>query len=142
MPMSSPDMHSYLNVRNFWEPVICHMQNREKGTYVNTYKEKVMNPQSWNMADWRIFFVIAGMWNFSIALPALLMPRFYIRLMYGFRTDNFYIIMLNTVFFIIVSLFGAGYFMVACDPAKNTSVTVLGIIGKILVGGLFYYIFF
>ena len=101
-----------------------------------------LNPYEWNLSNWKTFFVIAGLWNFSMAIPAFLMPRFYAWLMYGFHTDNFYILFLNTVFFAAVFLFGIGYIMIAYDPPRNTAIVVLGIIGKILVGGIFYIFFF
>lgn len=119
----------------------CHMQNKEKGNDMEGLKEKI-NPRNWDLSEWRTFFVIAGLWNFSFSLPAFIMPNFCIRLMYGFQTDNFYIIFLNTVFFVTVFLFGIGYFMIAYDPPKNTALAALGIIGKILVGFLFYYLYY
>lgn len=36
-----------------------------------------------------------------------------------------------------VALFGYGYWLVARDPARNDGIIILGIIGKVLVFGLF-----
>ena len=62
-------------------------------------------PSNWDYQTWRKFFVIAGIWNFSFALPALLFPSFMVRLMYGFQTSDFYILYLNSSFFGTVLIF-------------------------------------
>ena len=36
-------------------------------------KEK-LDPRGWELATWKKFFVIAGLWNFSFAILAFLMP--------------------------------------------------------------------
>jgi len=103
--------------------------------------ERTMDLRGWDLSAWKKFFVVAGLWNFSFVLAAFLMPVFFIRLMYGIHTDNFYIIYLNLAFFVAVALFGIAYFMIAIDPPANTNLVILGIIGKTAVAFTFYYLF-
>lgn len=98
-------------------------------------------PPNWDYQTWRKFFVIAGIWNFSIALPSLLFPSFAMRLTYGFQTSDFYILYLNSSFFATVLIFGIGYFIIAFNPGKNLGIVLLGIIGKTTVGIAFYYLY-
>ena len=98
-------------------------------------------PSNWDYQTWRKFLVIAGIWNFSFALPALLFPSFMVRLMYGFQTSDFYILYLNSSFFGTFLIFGIGYLLIAYDPGKNLGIVLLGIIGKTIVGIAFYYLY-
>ena len=100
-----------------------------------------LNPTTWGYQTWRKFFLIASLWNFSFVVPALLFPSLEVRLMYGFRTDDFYILFLNTTFFLTVLVFGIGYLIIAYDPGKNLGIVLLGIIGKTMVGIGFYYLY-
>lgn len=103
--------------------------------------KKRLDPRGWELAAWKKFFVIAGLWNFAFAVPAFLMPALNFRLVYGFSTGDFYHIWLNTVFFVVVFIFGIAYLMIAYDPPGNTGLIILGIIGKTVVGISFYYLY-
>ncbi|MFZ5564061.1 MAG: hypothetical protein ACOZBW_08400 [Thermodesulfobacteriota bacterium] len=103
--------------------------------------KKRLDPRGWELAVWKKFFAIAGLWNFSFALPAFLMPALNFRLVYGFSTGDFYHLWLNTVFFVAVFIFGIAYLMIAYNPPKNTGLIILGIIGKTSVGAGFYYLY-
>ena len=100
-----------------------------------------LDPRGWEPATWKKFFAIAGLWNFSFALPAFFMPALNFRLVYGFSTGDFYHLWLNTVFFVVVFIFGIAYLMIAHDPPNNTGLIILGIIGKTVVGISFYYLY-
>ena len=100
-----------------------------------------LNPIKWGYQTWRKFFLIAAMWNFSFAFPALLFPSLEVRLMYGIQTSDFYILYLNTAFFLTVLVFGIGYLIIAYDPGKHLGIVLMGIIGKTMVCIGFYYLF-
>ena len=68
------------------------------------------------------------------------MPKFYFFIMYGVHTDDFYRLFLNTVFMIVVLIFGIGYLIVAYDPPARKGIIFLGAMGKIVVGIMFYYL--
>jgi len=100
-----------------------------------------LNPTKWDYQAWRKFFLIAALWNFTFIPPALLFPSFEVRLMYGLKTSDFYILYLNTAFFLTVLVFGIGYLIIAYDPGKNLGIILMGIIAKTMVGIGFYYLF-
>ena len=100
-----------------------------------------LNPGGWELSTWKKFFVIAGLWNFSFAIPAFLMPAFNFRLVYGIHTNDFYHLWLNTAFFMVVFIFGVAYLMIAYDPPRNSGLIIMGIIGKTVVGISFYYLY-
>jgi len=99
-----------------------------------------LNPINWDYPSWRKFFLIAGLWNFSFVLPAVLFPSLIVRLAYGLQTSDFYILFLNTAFYLAVFVFGIGYLIIAYDPGKHLGIIVMGIIGKSMVFfGFFYF---
>lgn len=98
-------------------------------------------PVNWDYGTWRKFFLIAALWNFSGAIPAIFSPALNMRLFYGVQTDNYYILFLDMVFWEAVSIFGVGYLMVAHNPGRNHGIVIMGIIGKTVVAANWYYLF-
>ena len=95
---------------------------------------------------WKLFFLVSGLWNLGGAIPALVSPRLNIQLMYGlFPTEEsslwFYLELLNRGFWMAVLVFGIGYLIIATNPGKHLGIVVMGIIGKILVALVWYYLF-
>ncbi len=102
---------------------------------------ELVYPLSWDYRKWRKFFLIAGLWNVFGSLPGILFPTLQFQRMYGFETNNFYILNLQSIFLYFVLVFGIGYLIVARDPGKNVGIVVMGIIGKAIVVVYFYYFY-
>jgi len=100
-----------------------------------------LNPLNWDYRTWRKFFLIAALWNFSGALPAIFYPALNMKFFYGVQTDNYYILFLNMAFWGAVLIFGIGYLIVSYNPGKNHGIVIMGIIGKTMVAATWYYLF-
>lgn len=95
---------------------------------------------------WRLFFLVAGLWNLGGAIPALVSPRLNLQLMYGLSPTEesslwFYLELLNRGFWMAVLVFGIGYLIIATNPGKHLGIVVMGIIGKVLVALAWSYLF-
>ncbi len=101
-----------------------------------------LNPTAWGGEIWRKFFLVAALWNLSGAIPGILMPGLNLRLFYGIQTTDFHMLLLNTMFWGAVLVFGIGYLLVAKNPEKNPGIVVLGVISKTLVAVVWYYLYF
>lgn len=101
-----------------------------------------LNPSAWTYANWRLFFVIAALWNLGAAIPGILYPELSMKIFYGVDLQDFYAILFYRSFWISVLIFGIGYLMIASAPEKHTGVIIMGIIGKIVVAGVWYYLVF
>ena len=93
----------------------------------------ILNPLHWSYQAWQWFFVIAGFWNLLGAVDGILRPTLNLEKYYGVQTDDFITIFLNRAFWIVVLIFGIGYFLIAINPILFYGIIVLGIIGKIVV---------
>ena len=100
-----------------------------------------IHPLKWDYQTWRKFFLIAALWNFSFVIPALLFPALIVRLAYGLQTSDFYILFLNTTFYLAVFVFGIGYLIIAYDPGKHLGIVLMGIMGKSMVFFGFLYLY-
>ena len=101
----------------------------------------ILNPLHWSYQAWQWFFVIAGCWNLLGAVDAILRPALNLEKYYGVQTDDFITIFLNRAFWIVVLIFGIGYFLIAINPILFYGIIVLGIIGKIAVAVSWIYLF-
>ncbi len=99
------------------------------------------NPLSWNYGTWRKFFAVAAAWNLLASIPAIILPQLNLEMFYGLVTDDFYTILLNRSFWAAVLIFGIGYLIIAYDPGKSLGIVIMGIIGKILVAVVWFYLF-
>lgn len=91
---------------------------------------------------WRKFFVLSALWNFTAAIPGIMFPSFSLRFFYGIETTDFHLLLLTSLFWGAVLIFGIGYLIVANDPEKNTGIVVLGVAGKIVMAIVWYCLYF
>lgn len=99
------------------------------------------NPIEWSYLTWQWFFVISGCWNLIGAIPGILKPASNLEKYYNIKTEDFITLFLNRSFWLIVLLFGIGYFLIAYDPKLFYGIIIMGIIGKILVAINWIYLF-
>ncbi len=100
----------------------------------------ILNPLTWELQSWRLFFLIAGLWNLTGAIPAILSPANNLEKYYDVKTDDFMTVFLNRSFWIVILIFGIGYLLIAYDPGLFYGIIVMGIIGKIIVALNWYYL--
>ncbi len=91
-----------------------------------------MAPNPLNSKFWKIVFVIAGLYTAGGVLPGIFDPAKGVHDFTGQMTEDW-----NTLYFfrslwIIVLVFGIGYFIVALNPAKHIGIVMLGFLGKLL----------
>ena len=48
----------------------------------------ILNPLTWDMGTWRLFFLVAGLWNLSGAIPAIVRPEKNLQQYYRIKTDD------------------------------------------------------
>lgn len=84
-------------------------------------------------------FLIAAIYNFFAALSFLLLPNFSAKLMFeaGALTPYYAHAFFNFTW-VLVLIFGIGYYIVSRDINKNHGVVVIGILGKLFF--FFYYL--
>jgi hypothetical protein len=97
-------------------------------------------PKTWSYNDWRKFFTLAALWNFT-GLFSLLFSRLNMQIFYGINTNDFHTIMLNQLIWAFVIIFGIGYCMIAYRPEKNVGIVIMGILGKITVAIFWFPLF-
>lgn len=87
------------------------------------------------MMNYRKVFFIASLWNLIFSIPAILFPKFGIRLAYGIDAvqpiiSNYYALSFYYFMWGSVLLFGIGYYIVSRDILKNQGIILLAIFGK------------
>ena len=82
-----------------------------------------------------ILFVVAALWNWGAAGGFAVSPSFFLEL-YGLGTEVMSDLFFQ-LFWVIVFIFGFGYFMVSRNQVANRGIVWLGVIGKLGVFGLF-----
>ena len=100
-----------------------------------------LNPLSWSYEGWRIFFLVSALWNLSGSIPALIAPGLNLKMLYNIESDDYYTIFLNRALWWAVLIFGIGYLIIAYDPGQHLGIIVMGIIGKTVIAGHWYYLF-
>lgn len=92
---------------------------------------------------YRIFFVIAGLWNISAGIGALFMPIFHRSLFFSKAVEApGFIGQLNShSFWICVLFFGIGSLIVAYRPDKNHGILWMAGFGKTYFFGLWTWYF-
>jgi hypothetical protein len=99
-----------------------------------------LNPFNWGVENWRLFFLISALWNFFGGVPGALKPADNLEKYYNVKTDDFITIFLNRGIWICVLIFGIGYLLVAYDPVMFYGIIIMGIIGKIAIAFLWFYL--
>jgi hypothetical protein len=99
----------------------------------------ILNPLTWDMGAWRLFFLVAGLWNLSGAIPAIVRPEKNLQQFYRIKTGDDVAVTMNRTFWVMVLLFGVGYLAIAYDPVLFYGIIFMGIVGKILVALNWYY---
>lgn len=89
-----------------------------------------LNPFAWDYQVWRIFFLIAALWNF-LGIFGMIWPQESFKNMFGKETDDDIMILLYQTLWGSVLLLGIGYLIIAYNPGTNLGLVLLGIIGKI-----------
>lgn len=82
---------------------------------------------------WQRFFRFAALWNVMIAVPFLLFED-QIRASLGMRPPDYRLI--SQMLFAFVGLLGWAYHRVSLDLTRNHDIVRLGILGKLVAGGL------
>lgn len=79
------------------------------------------------MTGWRVFFIVAALFNFAAGVPLLVAPQAEIAMMGLPPVAD---VMYHQVSGILVICFGLGYGLVAGEPDRNEGIVWLGVLGK------------
>ncbi len=104
--------------------------------------DRNINPFEWDYQAWRKFFRASALWNLSGAIPSILFPALNMSLFYGVETTDYYTLFLNRGLWFAILFFGVGYAIISTDPAKHWGIIVMGIIGKVTIAVMWFYLVF
>ena len=82
----------------------------------------------------KAMFYVAALWNWLAAVVVLLITLIF---HYGLGISVLLGPLGVQLFCMFVALFGYGYWLLARDTSRNDGIVILGVIGKVLVFGLF-----
>ena len=100
-----------------------------------------MNPLSWSYRDWRIFFIVAALWNALGAVPGLCFSALNLEIFYGVEGADDLTIFLNQCVWWAVLVYGIGYLIVASAPDRHLGIVAMGIIAKVIIAALWIRLF-
>lgn len=86
------------------------------------------------MSGWRLFFVVAAVFNFAAGLPLLLAPEFMLSTLGVAVPDD---LLFHRFTGLLVVCFGGIYYFISQDLARYQPLVWLGIAGKVGVFALF-----
>ncbi len=89
------------------------------------------DPTEWAYDTWRLFFAGMALWNLALALPGVIAPRAGVRALYGVGSRDFHTWFQHWMVSTILLFLGAGYGLVAWDPAANVGLVALGLLVKV-----------
>jgi len=85
-----------------------------------------------NSKFWKITFLIAGLYTAGGVLPGIFNPEQGLLDFTGQIVEDQNAIYFFRSLWIIVLVFGIGFFMVALDPTKHIGIVIMGLLGKLL----------
>ncbi|MFO0949115.1 MAG: hypothetical protein U1D30_24925 [Planctomycetota bacterium] len=86
-----------------------------------------------NLRSFRLMFFVGALWNFLVAIVAIIFASWVTRFFYGQPVEGVVGMLAWKDFAACVFLFGVGYLLVAINPWKNHGIVFLGILGKLAV---------